>query len=74
MQLSIRLPIPVNTASRSGHARSPTMLIATFVAWSSNIARRSRERAELARLGAREMQDLGHARVLDELSKPFWRE
>lgn len=38
--------------------------------------RRSRERDQLARLGERELHDLGLSRaaVYAELRKPFWRE
>lgn len=38
--------------------------------------RRIRERRELARLGDRELHDIGTSRSLiySEISKPFWRE
>ncbi len=58
------------TNSHSEQAALPRLL-AILATW----GRRIREREQLARLGERELRDIGLSRtaIYDEISKPFWR-
>jgi uncharacterized protein YjiS (DUF1127 family) len=70
MSLVSTLPATASRAARPDRPATPG-LVDTLRLW----RRRARERAELARFGRRELQDIGlsPSDAWQEIRKPFWR-
>jgi uncharacterized protein YjiS (DUF1127 family) len=75
----IELPAPCSRVGQVPHHRTrgaPSHLARRVLATSREWRRRARDRAELARLDDRTLEDIGLTRADAEFlsNKPFWRE